>query len=454
MDFTGYLALARRWWWTFLVAGLVAGGAGYVVATRIPPTYAAQAKLLVGPVNGDFETIRASSELANTYAELATSRALLEPTIQQNGLTATVDDLRENVRVAANGVTRTITIDVELGEPGVAAGVANALADAIVELASGGGGAAGGNLTVVDAAVPSPIPVSPQVPLIIALATAAGLLGAVVIVMLVEHFSDALRDRRELADVVQLPLLGTVAVPRRVVGAQGDPPVVPAAVGGSSASGGYRLLAARLRLAEQPGTSLLLTATTPGDERSVAATLAATRAARAKVVWIDTAGGQTITPWLFQPSVTSATPEHPSPRSRGGSAPRWRQLSLDDNVGGMPDPASLDRAQAREFLRRLLRQAQLVIVSTDSLADSTAVLPWAGACDQHILVVRLTETTREDLRREVEDLQAAGAHTLGVVTAERLGWRTARLSTAVSGNGRTRSSAPTREAPYVRGRHP
>ena len=68
MELTGYLAVARRWWWTLLVATWVAAMAGLLVATRITPTYEAQAQLLVGPINTDSDTLRASGLLVQTYA--------------------------------------------------------------------------------------------------------------------------------------------------------------------------------------------------------------------------------------------------------------------------------------------------------------------------------------------------------------------------------------------------
>ena len=70
MELSGYLETARRWWWTLLIATWVAGLAGYIVATRIPPTYEARSTLLVGPIQGDLNTLRASGQLALTYAEL------------------------------------------------------------------------------------------------------------------------------------------------------------------------------------------------------------------------------------------------------------------------------------------------------------------------------------------------------------------------------------------------
>ena len=85
VELSGYLAILRRWWWTLLVAAWVAGLMGYVFAGRIEPTYESSARLLVGPINSDTNTLRASSQLVQTYAELATSQGLLEGTVSRDG---------------------------------------------------------------------------------------------------------------------------------------------------------------------------------------------------------------------------------------------------------------------------------------------------------------------------------------------------------------------------------
>ena len=86
VELSGYLAILRRWWWTLLVAAWVAGLMGYVIAGRIEPTYESSARLLVGPINSDTNTLRASSQLVQTYAELATSSGLLEATVSEMGV--------------------------------------------------------------------------------------------------------------------------------------------------------------------------------------------------------------------------------------------------------------------------------------------------------------------------------------------------------------------------------
>ena len=89
MELSGYLAIVRRWWWTLIVAAWIAGLTGYLVASTIPPTYESQVKVLVGPLNTDTDTLRASGLLVQTYAQYVTTREVLTSTIQELGLDLT-----------------------------------------------------------------------------------------------------------------------------------------------------------------------------------------------------------------------------------------------------------------------------------------------------------------------------------------------------------------------------
>ena len=79
LELSGYLATARRWWWTLLVATWIAGLAGYLVATRIPATYEARSLMLVGPVGGDLNTLR------GTHADATLEDVFLALTREANG---------------------------------------------------------------------------------------------------------------------------------------------------------------------------------------------------------------------------------------------------------------------------------------------------------------------------------------------------------------------------------
>ena len=116
MELSGYFAVARRWWWTLLVAAWVAGLAGFYVAGRIDPTYESEVKLLVGPINTDADTLRASGQMIQTYGQLVTTEPVIKQTLDELGSTVPPAQLALNTRVTANDATRILTIKVQDGK--------------------------------------------------------------------------------------------------------------------------------------------------------------------------------------------------------------------------------------------------------------------------------------------------------------------------------------------------
>src|SRR5215203_3292641 len=174
VEISGYLVTLRRWWWTLLVATWVTAVAGFLVASSLTRIYEAEARLLVGPFNTDLNTQRASGQLALTYGELVTSRPMLESVIEELGIDVDVEDLRDTVTSTPNDVTRILTIRVQDPDPERAAEIANALAAATDELASGTSSVQRpeGEIHVVNLASPPTTPVAPQVSLIVMMSAA------------------------------------------------------------------------------------------------------------------------------------------------------------------------------------------------------------------------------------------------------------------------------------------
>ena len=152
MELTGYLAVARRWWWTLLVATWVAALAGLLVASRITPTFEAQAQLLVGPNNTDSDTLRASGLLVQTYAQLAISSEPLKSTAQELGVADPVK-LGQAVRATANDTTRILTIRAQDSDPEKAARIANTLAEELIHLTTGATTRPEGQLEIIGKAI-------------------------------------------------------------------------------------------------------------------------------------------------------------------------------------------------------------------------------------------------------------------------------------------------------------
>lgn len=125
--------LHRLWWLVPLLALVLASGAWVLVDDR-PPAYEARARLLVGDTVGDFDHIRAAEALTATYAELASTRTILDEAAQ--GLSGSVDDLVDEVAAVPVGSSRVLLVTVTATTPAAARHMANGVGDALVRFRS------------------------------------------------------------------------------------------------------------------------------------------------------------------------------------------------------------------------------------------------------------------------------------------------------------------------------
>ncbi len=422
MELSGYLAVARRWWWTLLVATWVAAVSGYVVASQIPPTYEARVQLLVGPYNTDTETLRAAGSLVQTYAELVTTQPLLDSAIAEVDPELSSSELNANTRVTADETTRFLSIRVQDTNPDRAAALANALAEEISLLASRGTNRPEGQLQVVDSATPPSAPVAPQVSLIVGMAALAALVGALVLVMLVEYLSATVRTQDDLQKLTGMPFLGRVdtakGTPR---GRRGLVDSVP----DSAAAAAYRLVAAKaaVRDGNQPARSMAVVGTgTDSATAQVAANLAAiTARGGRRVVLIDTDIADGFASRIFDVSDRVGLSELADDSTlRAVDVLTTIKPGLHVlPVGTAGSIDALDTERARRIIEDLAELADLVVVSTGPLHLAAAALVWARAVDTAICVAVRDQTRRDDVTYAVESLRLVGVGVRGMVLAER-----------------------------------
>jgi capsular polysaccharide biosynthesis protein len=445
VELTGYLAVARRWWWTLLVATWVAGMAGLAVASTIPPTYEAQTQLLVGPYNTDRDTLAAAGDLVQTYAELITTAPLLKSAIAEARATMSAKELESATRVTANDTTRFLSIRVQSTDPEMAAMLANKLAEEISTLASNGVNRPEGQLSVVDFAVAPTDAIAPQKGLIVGMAALAALIGAMILVMLVEYLSAAVRTEDELEKLTGLPFLGKVDTARSTPSSSR---ALIDSTPDSAAAAAYRLIVAKVAFRgdrAHPVRSIVVVGTGPdGATGQVAANLAAITARGGRqVILVDADSAGSPVTRIFgldgRPGLTdvvAGTIDVSAAVLRVSSTLRVlpRGTAMDD------DAIDVDRARA--ILSTVTAQADFVIVTTAPLHLSAAALVWTQAADTAIVVATRDQSRRDDVTYAVESLRLVGANLAGTVLAER------RRSL---GRGRTPSGQPpTRPRPVVR----
>jgi len=420
----GVVAVMRRWRWMILLAALAAAAAGYAVASTGSAKYESHAVLLVGPIEtADADALRASGQLAETYAAFATSKPVLNATSRRVG---GVQDIEDSVSASANAVTRLLTISVVTSDAQLSSRIANTEARVLIDVAARGQRAEAlpipppgtttevapksGSLRVVDPAEASTTPAGRGALAIAILAAIGGLLGALGLALLLDRSGDSISDLEELREVTGSGVLATMtpavlATRRRRVASR------------TQVKRDFHLLAAKLNAV---GDRSLLVAVLDADGLTFTTHLAEALVATGVTVAVIDAGNPQVA------ATRDAVLADARPTARAGS---------DDAGDGAGDgsgdsaswplrfvnPPAFDDGRgadaARGVIDDLLTDADVVLVSPPPLEQSPGALTWARVVDGTMLVVQLERTGRSQLSAVVENLRLVHARLLGTVVA-------------------------------------
>jgi capsular polysaccharide biosynthesis protein/Mrp family chromosome partitioning ATPase len=137
-----YLRIISKWWWLVVAAALFAGLVAYQYTQRQPNLYQARARLIIGPAidnpSPDYNALRASGQMIQTYAELPKTGSFLQSVINDLGLNLTIDQLSDMISVETNTETQIMTIRVQHPSGQRAIDIANAVVDRLVGLSPSG----------------------------------------------------------------------------------------------------------------------------------------------------------------------------------------------------------------------------------------------------------------------------------------------------------------------------
>jgi capsular polysaccharide biosynthesis protein/Mrp family chromosome partitioning ATPase len=424
LELGGYIGTVRRWWLVLLASIAVAGLGGYLVASQLPKVFEAEVRLLVGPLNTDFETQRAAGQLANTYAQLATSRRISEAVLQRVGADRAPEDLQAATTAVPNDVTRLVIIRVQDTDARRAAELANAVAEELGVMAAESARPEG-QTEIIDPAGPSTIQVAPQVLLIVLLAAFAGLLAAISIVVLIEYARDAVRSEDELRVLTDAPILGHLTT-RLDRGRD-----FASAVLGSPSADEYLAMTARVEqsLGTKTPRSVLVVGVDPGAHTGIVgmglALAFGDRGVPAAFVEGSFAQGAAsealgipAIPDLQWRIATGDVPVTSLDLGVSGQDPaRRRSVQISVVPGGLGgEVVRTDRLKA--ILDAALQHAQVVIVTAAPPDRSPEALLWAGMIDAIVLVVPMPGTRRRHVRAAVQALQVARKRFIGAILTD------------------------------------
>jgi capsular polysaccharide biosynthesis protein/Mrp family chromosome partitioning ATPase len=141
MNLSRTLNVLYRYWWLLVLAAVLTSLITYAQISGQPVTYRATTDILVGPSldspSPDLNSLRIGGQLVQTYAEVVETRSFLESV--NNKLDQKVDliDLRSGMSTRLSTETRVLTIIVFNRDPKQAAAIANAAAQALIEMSPG-----------------------------------------------------------------------------------------------------------------------------------------------------------------------------------------------------------------------------------------------------------------------------------------------------------------------------
>jgi len=220
VELQDYLRIFRKSWILILVLTILGAGLGLAYALVATPTYTASARVFVstsGATNAsDLQQGNTfTQQRVKTYAELVTTAAVLQPTIDSLNINTSVAKLRGQVSATAPLNTTVINVTVNHTDAVFAATLATETAAqliGVVEQIETTNPVAGSpvRLTVVQEAEVPAAPTSPKKALSVALGLMLGLALGVAIALLRAALDTKIRNEKDLQRLTDLPVLGGI----------------------------------------------------------------------------------------------------------------------------------------------------------------------------------------------------------------------------------------------------
>lgn len=231
MELRDYVRVLRQHWVLIVALTLlgVAAAAGYSILQT--PQYSSSAKVFVSTSGGASvselqQGNTFTQQRVKTYADLVTTPIVLLPVINELGLETTGEALANQISASAPLDTTLIQITATDDDPALAASLATAVSQSLTQVVGSieATNAAAAQTPETDASTaPSPVrltlvqhaavpqsPVSPNVPLNIALGALVGLALGVGIAVLRATLDTRIRNERDVEMVTETPIIGGI----------------------------------------------------------------------------------------------------------------------------------------------------------------------------------------------------------------------------------------------------
>jgi capsular exopolysaccharide synthesis family protein len=222
VELRDYIRILRKSWVLIAVLLFVGIGAASAFSLLQTPKYSSSAKVFVSTSGGssvsDLQQGNTfTQQRVKTYADLATTPIVLLPVIAELGLNVSSSELAAMVTASAPLDTTLIEISVTNVDAALAAQIATSVSEsltlAVENIETSTSDAANVSpvkLTLVQHAEVPQEPVSPNVPLNIALGGLVGLALGVSLAVLREALDNRIRNERDVELITDVPILGGI----------------------------------------------------------------------------------------------------------------------------------------------------------------------------------------------------------------------------------------------------
>lgn len=217
-DLTKYILILKKRIWVILLVPIISAlAAGLVSIYVLKPVYESNVSIIVINKNTNpnslgsvtYDDLLVSQRLVKDYEEIIKSRSVTSAVINQlmlNDLTS--EKFVKNIHVQSKNDTDIIEIKVRDKDPERAKKIVEMMTEVfqqkIFSLYENK------NVKIIDAAEISNKPVSPKIELNIIIAAFAGVIIAILIVLLIEFLDDTIKTSEEAEKILGLPVIGII----------------------------------------------------------------------------------------------------------------------------------------------------------------------------------------------------------------------------------------------------
>jgi capsular exopolysaccharide synthesis family protein len=423
-----YLRILRRSWILLLslaCLGLLAGG---LASLATQPVYKAETELFVStPSSQSFQELQMSNafilDRAHSYVLIARTPAVLQPVIDDLGLSVSAGQLAAQIEAEVEPNTVLIVLKTSAGSPDEATAIASSAAKSLISVVHDlEGRTESGDprvqLSVVMPAAASSVPAAPDTALFLGLGLLAGVALGLAAAFGRNALDTRIRGQRDLRAVTTAPLLGGITFNPEAA----KKPLITQIPAQSPRAESYRQIRTNLQFVQaERMSSLLVTSSVPGEGKTTTAVnLALTLAQSGRsVVLVDAdLRRPMIAQHLGLDPEAGLTTALVNEAGVDDLLQPWGSHGLQVLTSGQlpPNPSELlGSASMDQVLARLRAAFDVVILDAPPLRSVTDAAVLARHSDGVVLVVGSRKVRAADLEEALSTLSMVAAKLVGVV---------------------------------------